>query len=508
MRTIRYVLFAATFLLTLAASAQKIVYSEPARDDTRRTTFEVIGKVGGNYLVYKNNRSRSYIAAFDNNMKDLSNEVQSYLPEDRLINVDFFPYDNHVYVVYEYQKKNVVYCEAVTVDALGHKLSEPQQLDTAHINAVTNNKIYSVIGSEDRSKLMVFKINSRNKSLYRLSTVLLDSSLHELARSSHNIPMEERDDNLGQFQLDNDGDLVFTRFARVNDDNINQASLFYKAASVDSLLQVDLNLDKMFLDEIKIKADNPNRRYFITSFYYTKRRGNIEGFYFYVWDKASKKAVLESATALGDELRREARGDASPRMAFNDYFIRNIIVKKDGGFLIGAESYYTTSRLNNWNRWDYLYGSPYTMGNYGYYNYSPYNSWYWRNRYNNSQAVRYHADNVTVLSFDPAGKLQWSSVIHKTQFNDDADDAISYQVMNTGGALHFLFNQDEKRVQLLNDYVLTPDGQMTRNPTLKNLDRNFDFLPRYGKQVSARTFIVPCYYRNYICFAKVDYTNP
>ncbi|RYY85744.1 MAG: hypothetical protein EOO15_16255 [Chitinophagaceae bacterium] len=508
MRVFRSCFLLFSLLCTLSVGAQKIIYTEPARDDNRRTTFEVIGKVGPNYLVYKNNRGRSYISAFDVNMKDVANEVQSYLPEDRLINVDFFPYSDHVYVVYEYQKKSVVYCEAVRVDGQGRKLGEPKLLDTAHINAITNNKIYSVISSEDKNKLMVFKINSRNKSRYRLSTLLLDSGLNELARSQHLIAMEERDDNLGQFQLDNEGDFVFTRFTRLNDDNVKQASLFFKAAGSDSLEVTEIKLDNIFLDEIKIKADNPNKRYFVTSFYYTKKRGNIEGFYFYVWDKATKKPILESATALGDELRREARGDASPKMAFNDYFIRNIIVKKDGGFIIGAESYYTTSRLNNWNRWDYLYGSPYSFGNYGYYNYSPYNSWYNRNRYGGNQAVRYHADNITVLSFDPAGKMQWSSVLHKTQFNDDSDEGISYQVMNTGGALHFLFNQDEKRVQLLNDYVLTPDGQMTRNPTLKNLDRNYDFLPRYGKQVSARTFIVPCYYRNYICFAKVDYTNP
>ena len=258
MSVARFPLLVLTLLLTLAAGAQKILYSEPARDDNRRTTFEVIGKVGPNYLVYKNNRGRSYISAFDNNMKDVANEPQNYLPEERLINVDFFNYPDHVFVVYEYQRKNVVYCEAVKVDAQGRKLTDPQLLDTAHINAVTNNKIYSVIGSEDKSHLMVFKINSRNKNLYRLNTVLFDSSLKELGRSSHNIPMEERDDNLGQFQLDNDGDLVFARFTRVNDDNINQVALFYKAAGVDSLLVNELKLDKIFLDELKIKADNPN----------------------------------------------------------------------------------------------------------------------------------------------------------------------------------------------------------------------------------------------------------
>jgi hypothetical protein len=77
--------------------------------------------------------------------------------------------------------------------------------------------------------------------------------------------------------------------------------------------------------------------------------------------------------------------------------------------------------------------------------------------------------------------------------------------MNTGGQLHFLFNQQERKNLLLNDYSLSPDGQINRNPTLKNLDKGHEFMPKYGKQVSARQFIVPCFYRNYICFAKIDY---
>jgi len=93
----------------------------------------------------------------------------------------------------------------------------------------------------------------------------------------------------------------------------------------------------------------------------------------------------------------------------------------------------------------------------------------------------------------------------KSQFDDESDDRISYQLMNTGDQLHFLFNNQERRNNLLNDYGLTPDGKLTRNPTLKNLDKGYEFMPKYGKQVSARQMIVPCQYRNYICFAKIDY---
>jgi hypothetical protein len=193
-------------------------------------------------------------------------------------------------------------------------------------------------------------------------------------------------------------------------------------------------------------------------------------------------------------------------MAFNDHFIRNIIIKKDGGFIIGSESFYTTSRFNNWSRWDYLYGSPY-YSPLDYYSYSPYyNSLWYRSRFsNNNNNLRYHADNIAILAFDKEGALQWNTVISKSQYDDETDDLISYQLVNTGAQLHFMFNIEEKRTMLLNDFTLTPSGDINRNPTLKNLDRGYEFMAKYAKQVSAHQVLVPCLYRNYISFAKIDF---
>lgn len=193
------------------------------------------------------------------------------------------------------------------------------------------------------------------------------------------------------------------------------------------------------------------------------------------------------------------------KSAFNDYFVRNIIIKKDGGFLINSEAFYTTSRFNNWNRWNYLYGSP--MNSYDYYYSSPvYNNWRWRqNRFGNGQQVRSHAENITIFSFDAAGNLEWNNVIRKEQFDDESDDKLSYLLANTGNQIHYLFNIDERRALLLNDFALNPGGKISQNPTLKNLDRGYEFLPKYGKQVSANQLIVPCYYRNYLCFAKIEF---
>ena len=81
------------------------------------------------------------------------------------------------------------------------------------------------------------------------------------------------------------------------------------------------------------------------------------------------------------------------------------------------------------------------------------------------QATRYHAENIMIISFDKDGGVEWSNVIPKTQYDDETDMLISHQILNTGGELHFLFNQYERRTLLLNDQTLGPDGNITRHPT-------------------------------------------
>ena len=487
--------------------AQRIIFSEPDREDSRRMNFEIIGKIGNNYLIYKNVRSDNFVCVYDNEMKLIQKTKHEYLPDERLINVDFFPYQDFVYMIYQYQKKNIVHCNVVKLDGMGKQITEPMELDTTRIGGATNNKIYTTLTSDDKQKIIIFKINSKNRERFIITTKLYTDKLELLKQSIITMPMEERNDYLGEFAMDNEGNLIFSKFFRTSSENISKAYMIIKRAMEDTLGYYQINLQKTFLDELRVKVDNTNQRYLLSAFYYSQKRGNIEGLYFLALNRNNWQPELERTFEFTEDLRQEAKGDMGMKMAFDNYFIRNIVIKRDGGFLVDAESYYTRSR-SSWNRWDYLYGSPFITP-YDYYFYSPYySSWWWRRGLGSGggQPVRYHADNVAIFSFNNKGDVDWSNVMRKGQWDDESDDRISYNVMNTGGQLHFLFNLQEKRTLLLNDFSLGPDGQVNRNPTLKGLDKGHEFLPKYGKQISARQFIVPCFYRNnYICFAKIDF---
>ncbi len=241
MKFYKLIFFIGFLFFSIESFGQKIVYSEPDRDETRKIDFEVIGKVSGNFLIYKNSRNKNYIAVYDNDMQQLAKEEHDYMPNDRLINVDFFPYSDHAYMIYQYQRKNVVYCNAVKVDGMGKKISDIIQLDTTHIGFSASNKIYSALSSEDKSKLMIFKINSRNKSRFLITTLLFDNILALKKRSSMAISMAEREDYLDEFALDNEGDFVFAKFNRNNNDNIENTFLIWKQAQADTLSITEIN---------------------------------------------------------------------------------------------------------------------------------------------------------------------------------------------------------------------------------------------------------------------------
>ena len=482
--------------------AQRISYSDPEQDDSRRTDFEIIGRVAGNILVFKNNRSTNAISIYDADMKMTQRVPLGFVP-DKFTNIDFVQYPDFFYLLCEYQKKNVVHLTAYKLNGSAQLIGEPVDLDTTYVNGSDNGKIYTNIASDDKNFLMALKINTKNPKSFTFTSFLFDKNLELKDRHRISMAVHDRADMFTNFALDNEGQFVFTRFARVgNGESITHAALVAKGPLADSFAISDLGASDRILDEVKLKVDNYNKRYIVSAYYYKQRRGNIEGLYTVIWDKTSDTKFKENTTIFTDELRNLAKSsESNVKMAFNDYFIKKIVVKKDGGYLLISEAEFTTSRGGNpFNRMDYMYG-PMNPINY----YSPYSPYSPYNRYGQSSVNRYNSENIMVLSFDKNSNMEWSNVIPKSQFDDEGVNQLSYLSVNTGGELHFLYNQFEKRTLLLMDQTISADGKIARLPTLRNLDKGYVFMPRIGKQVGSTQIVIPCQFRNYLCFAKIDF---
>lgn len=505
MKQIIAILFSAFFMS--AAFAQQIVYTQPENSDTRNMNFDVIGKIQNNYLIYKNTRNNHAISVYDQDMNSI-NRVDLKFLNDKTLNVDFISYPDFAWMIYQYQSRNIIYCKAVKINSEGKLLTDPIDLDTSAVPFFADKKIYTTITSEDKKKIMVFKIQKKN-DFFNFTTLLFDDALNLQHKSRIETYYQDRKFVFSDFLISNEGNFVFTAGNRSSSrDYIQNLSLITKAPVADSFHEQNISLNDRYVDDIKLKIDNLNAHYIINSFYYTRKRGNTEGLFTAVVNENDDRLIGQTFARISDTLRANLRAKGSDKTALNDFFIRDVILKQDGGFLLMAEDFYNQSRNSPWNRYDYMYGSSPYFSPY-YYNYSPYYSPYYNmygnSYYNNYGDTRYYYNNIMVLSLDSTGKYDWTNVVNKSQYDDQSDNSLSYALMITGGKLHFLFNEVTRRNQILNEQTIDGEGDVTRNPPMHNLDRGYTFMPRYAKQVSASEMIVPCFYRNFICFAKIQF---
>lgn len=510
----RFILFFFGALLSGGVvQAQRVWYAEPENDDSRQTSFEIIGKYGNQYLVYKNTRFNHAISIYDEQMKLKDKVVLDFFPANqKVINSDFITYPDYALLVYQYQKRGVVYCMGAKIGPNGQALGTPVELDTAELRSANDNKVYSVVYSEDRKQIMVFKINSRNRESYVLTTLLFDKNLNLMRRTRSQVPMPDREMTLNDFQVANSGDFYFTRTRQNNGrDYTDLVELMLKPVNDDTLRNFKLDISNRTLDEIQIKVDNLNKKVIMTSFFYRKRGGNIEGMHAQVWDMTTAQSTAKNDFVFSDEFKQQARSDGSVKNAFNDFFIRKIIVKKDGGFLVTTEHFVTYTRGNPFSRNEWLWGSPgwYNNSMFDYYPWvgyrTPWTPYYFGDRSRFGQLTRYESNNIAVFSFAADASVQWTNVLVKSQYDDVSPDFISHQLLTTAGEIHFLFNSNEKRSQLmLNDLGILPNGQINRHPTWRGISREYDMMLQFGKQVSAMQMIVPCSYANTITFAKLE----
>lgn len=492
-------------LLPAGAFSQRVTYSDPVKENSRSMNFEIIGKMKGNILIFKNERSNYAIDIYDNDMQ-IKESTPLIIP-DNAYNIKFINGTDSIYLFYEYQKKSIVHCMAAKLNAEAKLISDPVELDNTKIDWLGDNKVYTMVYSDDKQRIIIFKV-LRKSNMYNIETLLFDNNLKLIRQSQSQLPFDERYDVLSDFFVDNTGGFVFAKAVRAGyRDNIEHVNLVMKPADEDTFQIKNINLNNNYLDEIKLKVDNVNKHYIINAFYYSERSGNIEGLFCNTWDKQGDSTLISNFIPFDDTLRAVAKSNGSKKSSFNDFFIRNIIVKKDGGYILAAEDFSEQQNLgyNQWNRDAYLYGNPYALTPY-YYNTSPF-SWQYSpyNNLNNNQNTRYFYDNILLLNIDNTGKPQWGNIIHKDQYADENDDNLSYLLFNTGGEIHFLFNEIERKNMLLTENVVTPDGTLSRNPPLKTMEMDYGFMPKFGRQTGARQVVIPFTFRNSICFAKIDY---
>lgn len=495
-------IFIIACLSCLSSIAQEITYSKPERDDLLFAAatsvpfgimkgLTIIGKLNDNLLVYKNIRYKHLITVYDNQMKLKGNASLDFLPSN-IRSVDFVACADRVYVIYQFQKRNVFYCMAAAINENGKTIQGPFQLDTTHIKFSADIELYHITSSEDKSKIMIYKLYKGDvftgNGLYDFTTLLFNDSLQLIHKSQIPSVFENENDLFSDFLVDNDGNFVFTKGSKLDPIDIyNGLILVTKEPMEDNFKMHVLNLSGNLLDRVDLRIDNVNQRYLVNALYFKKRNGHKEGPYTAIWNKKTNSLLVNTFFSFADAAADKTESQSTAANSLDGFYLRDVVLTKDGGFIVAAEDLATPAAyILPWYLHDdpILFSSSYIFSSF-------------------KIPGSAYCKNVIIFYFDNMAHLRWTNEIVKSQYAGVTFQ--SFAVINTGSKIHFLYNEYERQTEIMNEQTLTGNGELSSKIPLRNLDFNYQLISLYGKQVSAHEMVFPCRYRNYACFAKVSY---
>lgn len=510
-------------------AAQSYVMSGIEKTDKDQMQYEVLGKVDGRYWIYKNNEGIATIAQYNEQMQLVQQNDLAFLPK-KLNALEFVTKSNRVYAFYQFQAATTLYAMVAELDEKGQLVGQPIIVDTAEkIRPGARTKVFNLIESQDRSKLLLFSVNTTNPASIKIKTMALSTPFALLNEATISINAQNKKSNLSDFALDNKGNLFCLR----NVEQPNAApvvSLLYMAADGSEVVETPIVNNSLILDDIRLKLNNANGTVLINSFYATEKKGNIEGMYTFIWDIATKQNMVSNASRFSDALRDAVTDKRNLKNAFDHFYFDQVQPNADGGFTIIAEAATTSSNRNAFSRWDYFWGGPF---------YNPFIFSYWNRPFGfypwarfgwgmmggpwgwggwgpgwglgwgggfggfGYPSVTYTAGKVAILNFDAKANIQSVKTIDKQQSDMNVDQFIGYGQINNGAGTNFLYYQKSKGVRQLVHQQLNASGAIIKgNPILIN-EKQVEWMPRSLKQVGDKEAILPYQTKGKLGFAKI-----
>ena len=475
--------FVLCFLSINQVAAQDVVYSGYEKYDTRSGDFSVIGKVNNKLYTYRSTSDGFFLDIWNDSMVREATVILDFFPT-KIYETKFIAYPDKIIALYQSLERGKVIQYAARLDAIGRLIGDPIRIDSIKTGffGATKNYFSSAI-SDDKHYFSVYGVNAKGDDL-DISAAVFNDEMGKVSRFRTTYTGDGRM-AAGTGMLANDGTFYLPAYTAVGgDDNAERLWLLSRAAGATAFTKTELLLEGKFATSMFLRVDNASGRIYAGGFYSDKKNGNYDGVLYAQYDIAGQAFSTRKLIPFDDQIKA-ATGERNAKRAFNNYQTRQLIVKKDGGFVLVSEAYYTTIRN---------VGSPYGYGFYPMY-YGPYMA---RN------IREFHYDDILALSYNSDGVREWNAFVRKNQYSEeDAGMFSSYSLLNTGGTLGFLFNSFNGRRSSIQLASIDGAGQVNVRTFAPEGNDSPDWLPRAGKQVSARELIIPCLRKKQICFAKV-----
>lgn len=471
------------FILSLheCSYAQDVTYTQYDKFDYRSDEYAVVGMTGGYLYCYRNTADGASLDAYDDSMNKTATVLLDFFPQ-KIYQTRFIAYPDKIIVLYQALESNKVVQYAALLDDKGRLKGKPMELGSSKTGIFGATKTYySSAVSDNKKMILIYSANSKGSEI-EFDGKWLDDQCTIVKKGKATFKADNTVEH-GEVNIGNDGTVYMSAYTPVGTQNYgDQFWILTLPQGATKFVPKELLLDEKFAASGYMKLDNVNNQVYFGGFYSNKKNGSFDGVIYAAYDINSGAFQNKRLIPFDQDLIRAA-GARRKNHPFDNYEVKQLIVKNDGGFVQVSEIHFVTTRSN------YMPG----MGYYSYY--SPYSS---------SMVHEYHFNDIMALSYNKDGVRQWTADIPKQQYSqEDGGVFSSYALLNTGGTLAFLFNDFNSRHSRIQLATVEADGKTDIRSFTADGNDSPDWLPRSGKQVAARILVIPCFQKKQICFARV-----
>lgn len=442
--------------------------------------YEIIGKVDGKILLYRNETNQFTIHTFDKELKS-SKETKLKLGKNYLKFIGLTVTSKDFTILFSHRAKGNTYIQAHKYD------SKIKLVDSTTIKIYERRAfapIFQMVKSQNKQVGLLYNID-REKVI---ETLVFDTKKMELLSEYNYQPknLYFRRDFI-DFLVGNDGSSHL--ILKKDNDKPNKAQNRFEFYSVNTGETTERSYMISFKDtlwyDVYFEYDNLNHRIVAGGFYANDFLTKTLGYFYMNINPRDEQDYTLSYQEFDTDFVHEVLGKhnkKSKKDGFAEVDIQEIVLRSDGGILLIAE------RNRQYVRQTSSMGTSYGGRN------------------QTGSQIDYYFNDLLVFSIHPTGELHWKDILHKKQYSQD-DNAMysSYFLLKTRSNLRFLYNDEIKQENVVNEYIVTGVGEPDRKNIMNTSGAELMLVMKNALQISADEVIIPSERRRQLKLVKLTY---
>lgn len=478
------------------AYAQKIEYSKPIKLTNKTPRFKILGRNANYFIAERWGSKFHYLDLYNANLKRVSSKELRLDTDESLKKIWIQPKKG--WIVYTKATKDFTLIEAKQLDIKLNIRNTAIRLDSiVERKDLVQSNLRTSMSLNEKYFATYIPIFSKGTLDYFMATVY-DQNLKEVQKVKLKSSFVRQGSFVDLLVLNN-GELiaVFKEKASTNSFEI------YHSISKGNIKKHSLKLDNEVFKKLKFEVDNLNNTLLIAGFKLIQENKRVKAanaMFSLKLDLQTGAFSKKTTEVFTQEFYKLLTGKESKSdvVSLQTFYIKTIIPRLDGGYLVFAESFYENEESIEIPQSTPISGSSGGLI-LGQASFSPSTTY---------KTSYYHYNDVIVYTLTDSMEMQSVNIIKKRQKSEEDNGGYSsFKIANQQNMLEVLFLDEISINSSLKRYTLNQDSEIFKDYILNVEQNNVMPVVKLAVQTAPNEILVPSYLNNSFSIIKIVFED-